>query len=217
MRFKINLELSGVKMGIRSLFPTIVFFCLFVFACSKACLSAEETDFLNLSGNDDSIRIVFVANSKGLTEPCPICGKRAYGGLAKRATILKKLYSDGIPTLYIAGPYEWRGTSIMDTAKSLRKSDVKPEMWANAQNLFPPSIGYLAEKEADDLKRIGIPKGYLVPHAKPLVKVANVKGYRISVILFPELPNVGDQEDFVVPPHIIEDVARAGRNQMSSD
>ena len=173
---------------LRRLFPLLL-----LFACSfwTAALAADEP--VAASGaHGDAVDIVFSANSGGEYEPCPVCGGKAMGGLARRATAFAKVrerIGDG-PVLFLGGPYEflpYRGLEnpTPDLARALSK----------AYGVLDFDAIYCADDEADWLKDSGAqaPDTLVVATTSPQLREYETHGVRVGVVYLPKLLKGADR------------------------
>ena len=166
---------------------------LLLFACSfwTAALAADEP--VAASGaHGDALDIIFSANSGGEYEPCPVCGGKAMGGLARRATAFAKVrarIADG-PALFLAGPYEflpYRGLEnpTPDLARALAK----------AYRALDFDAVYCVGDEADWMKDSGAeaPESLVTATTSIQLREYETHGVRVGVIYLPKLLKGADR------------------------
>jgi len=169
------------------------------------------SDFTDFS-NGSSINIAFIANSRGLVEPCPTCGFRALGGLARRASVLKRLRRGDVPCVYVAGPYELKASSSLESVAIQRQEEgIAQEQICSAHSLCSADIGCSMQCETACFGTL--PKGFASVQDKPIIKKISPNGIRLAFVLFPELPKGAEY----APSAMVKAVLEAGRSVRDSD
>ena len=159
-----------------------------------------------------ALRLLFIANTRGLTEPCRTCGNRALGGIARRCTMLDMLRGTQ-PVLFLAGPYEFAASPELEAVSIIRDQHTAPDRLRAAAAFCAPDAGYLTQHEAGLFSGKKLPEGYVTVGNTPCVRRLRTAGGTVAVIMLPELPSGAD----TVPDQMLRAVLEAGRSQADAD
>lgn len=190
---------------LRRLFP---FLLLLVCSLWIAATDAQaEQAAAATSAPRDALTIVFSANSGGEYEPCPVCGGKALGGLARRATAfsaLRKRIGNG-PALFVAGPHEFQPYKGLQTA-----TPALARALAKAYEALDFDVVYSMPMESDWLKEseAKLPEHLLTANNRVQIREYEAEGVRVGLVLLPKLLKGKDRPSKA----LIESVVRKAKN-----
>ncbi len=153
-------------------------------------------------GSSSPLRIVYVADSRGELFPCPTCGANASGGLARRATFIKRMRAEVPNTLYIVGPGEFRP----DGYAFVLRSDPNPKYpdsaifsareVADAYAVGKPDAVYLSIGAASWFRaeQVELPKSFQPVSSAFPHRILEVGGRKIGLVFFAPLESASTDE-----------------------
>lgn len=127
--------------------------------------------------------IVITANTQGEHSPCPVCGNKALGGLARRATLFQSLRSTP-GTITVSGGYEFaspRATEPVSTDMVGRLIHAYSALNYDLLLLTPEDRALIDRAEAK------VDPAWQTLDESPRVVAKKVKDGQLAFILFPPL------------------------------
>ena len=179
-------------------------------AISVSANPQGENAFLPASADRPLLRIIYAANSHGALFPCPTCGKAYIGGMAKRATTLRRLQAKGIPVLHIVGAHEFPPDVTPPDPRLT--GNLAPKDFQRIYTSLHPDIVYLSPAAARWFAP-GTPGNFLEVDSGPVTHTLHVGGLTVAVILFPDL----DPSSPAPGRSLMTDVLAAARAAANAD
>jgi hypothetical protein len=153
------------------------------------------------------VSIVFSANNCGNIAPCPVCGNKALGGLARRATAfdgIRKNQTADSRTVFIAGPYEF-----LDEDNSAAPADAAWPALSKAFNLLGYTSGCVSPAEAKEFadRGLSIPSNWKVLGKDVQSQVLETPNGKIGLVFFPVL----NKHEATPSPETIDSIVKEAK------
>jgi len=182
---------------------------------SKVSPQARQMTERMSQPGEPALKILFIANTRGLTEPCPVCGNRALGGLARRSTLLAELREACPAAVFVTGPYEFSSPPRLEAVSISRPGErVPPALLRAAYEYCSPDAGYLTRDEALLFQETGkLPRGFAKVADMPVTKRIRIGTADVAVILLPEMSG----ETARMTPQLLAASLEAGQAAADAD